>query len=152
MVVVLETEGDQDKTHLYFRVQQYNIQLVLFLGSLKLFTDDDREYKTLTQRVSQQVFHINGNISSIERLVGYLGGSRDTPDTRTKLYVIVFSDSPMELILSFPQPWSNRIDSRTYQRLDQRLEESSTIPNCGPKKSGMCRIVWSSCISLTCPL
>lgn len=100
--MVLETEGDQDKTHLYFRVQQDNIQLVLFLGSLKLFTDDDREYKTLTQRVSQQVFHINGNISSIERLVGYLGGSRDTPDTRTKLYVIVFSDSPMELILSFP--------------------------------------------------
>lgn len=80
---------------------------ILFFNTLAhpiLFVDDDREYKTLTQRVSQQVFHINGNISSIERLVGYLGGSRDTPDTRTKLYVIVFSDSTIELILSFPQP------------------------------------------------
>lgn len=81
----------------YFFIFQYYLLT-------KLFLDDDREYKTLTQRVSQQVFHINGNISSIERLVGYLGGSRDTPDTRTKLYVIVFSDSTIELILSFPQP------------------------------------------------
>ncbi|KAI7886560.1 t-SNARE [Lichtheimia hyalospora FSU 10163] len=58
--------------------------------------NDDREYKTLTQRVSQQVFHINGNISSIERLVGYLGGSRDTPDTRTKLHEV--TESTRELI------------------------------------------------------
>ncbi|CDH50338.1 hypothetical protein RO3G_03490 [Lichtheimia corymbifera JMRC:FSU:9682] len=61
-----------------------------------LLSDDDREYKTLTQRVSQQVFHINGNISSIERLVGYLGGSRDTPDTRTKLHEV--TESTRELI------------------------------------------------------
>ncbi|KAG0169596.1 hypothetical protein DFQ30_003474 [Apophysomyces sp. BC1015] len=47
--------------------------------------DDDREYKAITQRVSQQVFHINGNISSIERLVGFLGGPRDTADVRNKL-------------------------------------------------------------------
>ncbi|KAG0179050.1 hypothetical protein DFQ28_003515 [Apophysomyces sp. BC1034] len=49
--------------------------------------DDDREYKAITQRVSQQVFHINGNISSIERLVGFLGGPRDTADVRNKLQV-----------------------------------------------------------------
>lgn len=45
----------------------------------------DSDYKSLTQRVSQQVFHINGNITSIERLVGFLGTSRDTPDIRNKL-------------------------------------------------------------------
>lgn len=47
--------------------------------------DDDREYKTLVQRVSQQVFRINGNITSIERLVNFLGGPRDTADVRNKL-------------------------------------------------------------------
>ncbi|OAC98927.1 hypothetical protein MUCCIDRAFT_191143 [Mucor lusitanicus CBS 277.49] len=46
----------------------------------------DSDYKSLTQRVSQQVFHINGNITSIERLVGFLGTSRDTPDIRNKLH------------------------------------------------------------------
>lgn len=50
--------------------------------------DDDREYKAIVQRVSQQVFLINGNISSIERLVGFLGGPRDTTDVRNKLYDI----------------------------------------------------------------
>ncbi|KAI8047738.1 t-SNARE [Gilbertella persicaria] len=44
------------------------------------------DYKTLTQRVSQQVFHINGNITSIERLVGFLGTARDSPDIRNKLH------------------------------------------------------------------
>lgn len=48
--------------------------------------DGENDYKTLTQRVSQQVFHINGNITSIERLVGFLGTARDTPDIRNKLY------------------------------------------------------------------
>jgi syntaxin 7 len=48
--------------------------------------DNDGEYKSLTQRVSQQVFHINGNITSIERLVAFLGTSRDNPDVRNKLH------------------------------------------------------------------
>lgn len=50
-----------------------------------LIDDNDGEYKSLTQRVSQQVFHINGNITSIERLVAFLGTSRDNPDVRNKL-------------------------------------------------------------------
>ncbi|KAI9498304.1 t-SNARE [Zychaea mexicana] len=58
--------------------------------------DDDRDYKALTQRVSQQVFHINGNITSIERLVGFLGGPRDTTDVRSKLHDV--TESTRELI------------------------------------------------------
>ncbi|KAI7866368.1 t-SNARE [Spinellus fusiger] len=57
---------------------------------------EDREYKSLTQRVSQQVFHINGNISSIERLVGFLGTARDTPDIRNKLHDV--TEATRELI------------------------------------------------------
>ncbi|CAO3684524.1 hypothetical protein CU097_011946 [Rhizopus azygosporus] len=56
----------------------------------------DLEYKKLTQRVSQQVFHINGNITSIERLVGFLGTSRDTPDIRNKLHDV--TEGTRELI------------------------------------------------------
>lgn len=52
----------------------------------KVFIDGgDSDYKNLAQRVAQQVFHINGNITSIERLVGFLGMARDTPDIRNKL-------------------------------------------------------------------
>ncbi|OBZ85178.1 Syntaxin-22 [Choanephora cucurbitarum] len=46
----------------------------------------DNDYKKLTQRVSQQVFHINGNITSIERLIGFLGTSKDSTDIRNKLH------------------------------------------------------------------
>lgn len=45
----------------------------------------ESDYKHLAQRVAQQVFHINGNITSIERLVGFLGTARDTTDIRNKL-------------------------------------------------------------------
>lgn len=57
---------------------------VSFISKLHL-DGNDMDYKTLALRVSQQVFHINGNITSIERLVGFLGTSRDTPDIRNKL-------------------------------------------------------------------
>ncbi|CEP10506.1 hypothetical protein [Parasitella parasitica] len=50
----------------------------------------DSDYKTLTQSVAQQVFHINGNITSINRLVGFLGTSRDTADIRNKLQVFYY--------------------------------------------------------------
>ncbi|CAO3653231.1 unnamed protein product [Mucor hiemalis] len=56
----------------------------------------ENDYKTLTQRVSQQVFHINGNITSIERLVGFLGTARDTPDIRNKLHDV--TEGTRELI------------------------------------------------------
>ncbi|KAI9354402.1 t-SNARE [Pilaira anomala] len=48
------------------------------------------------QQVSQQVFHINGNITSIERLVGFLGTARDTPDIRNKLHDV--TEGTRELI------------------------------------------------------
>ncbi|KAI9483661.1 MAG: t-SNARE [Benjaminiella poitrasii] len=58
--------------------------------------ESDNEYKSLTQRVSQQIFHINGNITSIERLVGFLGTARDSPDTRNKLHDV--TEGTRELI------------------------------------------------------
>ncbi|KAI9030666.1 t-SNARE [Phycomyces nitens] len=58
--------------------------------------DDDMEYKALTQQVSQQVFHINGNISSIERLVNFLGTPKDSSDIRNKLHEV--TESTRELI------------------------------------------------------
>ncbi|SAM08186.1 hypothetical protein [Absidia glauca] len=48
--------------------------------------DDEKDYRALVQKVSQQVFRINGNITSLERLVNFLGGPRDTADVRTKLH------------------------------------------------------------------
>ncbi|KAI9478840.1 MAG: t-SNARE, partial [Benjaminiella poitrasii] len=39
-----------------------------------------------TQRIAQQIFHINGNITSIERLVNFLGTLRDTAEIRGKLH------------------------------------------------------------------
>ncbi|KAI8394223.1 t-SNARE [Radiomyces spectabilis] len=77
--------------------------------------DDDREYKTLTQRVSQQVFHINGNISSIERLVGFLGGPRDTADIRSKLHDV--TEATRELIKDSTSDIKNLAQ---YQSLDSR--------------------------------
>lgn len=50
-----------------------------------MIIDDDRQYKELTQRIAQQIFHINGNISNIERLVNFLGGPRDTSEIRGTL-------------------------------------------------------------------
>ncbi|KAI9361580.1 t-SNARE [Pilaira anomala] len=47
---------------------------------------DDYQFKELTQRIAQQIFHINGNISSIERLVKLLGGPRDTSEIRGNLH------------------------------------------------------------------
>ncbi|ORY94758.1 t-SNARE [Syncephalastrum racemosum] len=52
--------------------------------------------RTLTVRVSQQVFHINGNIASIERLVSFLGTPRDTTDIRNKLHDV--TEATRELI------------------------------------------------------
>lgn len=46
---------------------------------------DDLNYKQITQRISQQIFHINGNITSIDRLIDFLGGPRDSVEIRNKL-------------------------------------------------------------------
>ncbi|KAG2213055.1 hypothetical protein INT47_011204 [Mucor saturninus] len=56
----------------------------------------ESDYKNLSQRVAQQVFHINGNINSIERLVGFLGTARDTTDIRNKLHDV--TEGTRELI------------------------------------------------------
>ncbi|KAI7905450.1 t-SNARE [Cokeromyces recurvatus] len=58
--------------------------------------ESDSDYKMLTQRVSQQIFHINGNITSIERLIGFLGTLKDNPDIRNKLHDV--TESTRELI------------------------------------------------------
>ncbi|KAI8878955.1 t-SNARE, partial [Backusella circina FSU 941] len=58
--------------------------------------DDDRQYKELVQRIAQEIFHINGNITSIERLVGFLGTNKDSPDTRGNLHDV--TNATRELI------------------------------------------------------
>ncbi|KAF8935404.1 t-SNARE [Dissophora ornata] len=42
-------------------------------------------YETKIKHIGQQVFRISSNISSIQRLVGYLGTAKDSQDVRTKL-------------------------------------------------------------------
>ncbi|KAF9585055.1 Zinc phosphodiesterase ELAC protein 2 [Lunasporangiospora selenospora] len=39
-----------------------------------------------TQRISQEVFRISSDVSSIQRLVGFLGTNKDTEDMRSKLH------------------------------------------------------------------
>ena len=46
-------------------------------------------YETKIKHIGQQVFRISSNISSIQRLVGYLGSAKDSQDVRTKLYVSI---------------------------------------------------------------
>ncbi|KAG0243419.1 t-SNARE [Mortierella sp. GBAus27b] len=42
-------------------------------------------YQTKIKQISQQVFRINTNVTSIQRLVGFLGTLKDSQDVRTKL-------------------------------------------------------------------
>ncbi|KAI9321798.1 t-SNARE [Dichotomocladium elegans] len=68
------------------------------------------------------VFHINGNITSIERLVGFLGGPKDTPDTRNKLHEV--TESTRELI----KDSTNDIKSLAqFQTNDQRKARQRKI-------------------------
>ncbi|KAI8996896.1 t-SNARE [Pilobolus umbonatus] len=53
--------------------------------------NDDVEYKEVTQKIAQQLFHINGNISHIERLVRMLGGNKDTIEMRNTLHDITMA-------------------------------------------------------------
>ncbi|KAG0260412.1 hypothetical protein DFQ27_003528 [Actinomortierella ambigua] len=45
-------------------------------------------YQARLQQISQQVFRISRNVSSIDRLVGFLGTSKDTAEVRQKLHNI----------------------------------------------------------------
>ncbi|KAG0368772.1 hypothetical protein BGZ54_001196 [Gamsiella multidivaricata] len=42
-------------------------------------------FQAKINHISQQVFRISSNVSSIQRLVGYLGTTKDSQDVRTKL-------------------------------------------------------------------
>ncbi|PHZ12861.1 t-SNARE [Rhizopus microsporus ATCC 52813] len=87
----------------------------------------DLEYKKLTQRVSQQVFHINGNITSIERLVGFLGTSRDTPDIRNKLHDV--TEGTRELIkdttndIKSLSQYQTTVGSKKQQKLSKDFQK-----------------------------
>ncbi|RCH86068.1 hypothetical protein CU097_002565 [Rhizopus azygosporus] len=73
------------------------------LGSTNIIDadEDSVQYKQLTQRIAQQIFHINGNISSMERLVGLLGGPRDTSEIRSSLHDV--TEATRDLIKSTTQ-------------------------------------------------
>ncbi|KAF9381479.1 hypothetical protein CPC16_009831 [Podila verticillata] len=47
---------------------------------------NQRAHAATIQQISQQVFRISSNVSSIQRLVGYLGTNKDTEDVRAKLH------------------------------------------------------------------
>jgi t-SNARE complex subunit (syntaxin) len=53
--------------------------------------DNDRQYKSLSQRISQQVFKITNNVASINRMVGQLGSARDTQELRNQLHGVTES-------------------------------------------------------------
>ncbi|GJJ72809.1 hypothetical protein EMPS_05167 [Entomortierella parvispora] len=50
--------------------------------------DAAQAFSTRVQQISQQVFKINSNVSSIQRLVALLGTHKDTEELRTKLHDI----------------------------------------------------------------
>lgn len=43
------------------------------------------DYDRKVKEISDQVFRISSNITSIQRLVGYVGTSKDTQEIRSKL-------------------------------------------------------------------
>ncbi|KAJ1660560.1 hypothetical protein IWQ61_000523 [Dispira simplex] len=47
---------------------------------------DEHEYRTLVQRVSQNVFRVNTNVSNMQRLVVQLGRSQDNQQARQRLH------------------------------------------------------------------
>ncbi|GAB5592802.1 hypothetical protein Unana1_07702 [Umbelopsis nana] len=65
-------------------------------GPIAIEEHDDLNYKQITQRISQQIFHINGNISSIDRLIDFLGGPRDSAEIRSKLHNV--TEATRELV------------------------------------------------------
>lgn len=83
------------------RISPYNINST---------SDEERQYKELTQQIAQQIFHINGNINSIDRLVGFLGTARDTSEIRSSLHDV--TNATRELIKDCTQ------DLKLLSRLD----------------------------------
>ncbi|KAF9997372.1 hypothetical protein BGZ80_009323 [Entomortierella chlamydospora] len=46
-------------------------------------------YQAKIKHISQQIFRISSNVSTIQRLVGYLGTLKDSQEVRTKLYAAI---------------------------------------------------------------
>ncbi|RHZ72830.1 hypothetical protein Glove_238g11 [Diversispora epigaea] len=65
-------------------------------GITNTFSDDDSRYKSLSKSISQQIFNITSNVASIQKLVSYLGTSKDTPDVRAKLHTL--TDKTRDLV------------------------------------------------------
>ncbi|CAJ0766661.1 10644_t:CDS:2, partial [Entrophospora sp. SA101] len=53
-------------------------------GGMYVELDNIQGYRNLSKDVSQQIFKITNNVASIQKLVGYLGTSKDTQDVRSK--------------------------------------------------------------------
>jgi len=53
--------------------------------SFSYVADAAQAFSARVQQISQQVFKINSNVSSIQRLVALLGTHKDTEELRTKL-------------------------------------------------------------------
>ncbi|CAG8484841.1 9234_t:CDS:10 [Acaulospora colombiana] len=77
----------------YQNVDSYKAALnakAVKIGNESVFTEerrgDELRYKNLSKNISQQIFTITSNMTSIRNLVGYLGTAKDTPDVRTKLH------------------------------------------------------------------
>nr|CAG8491227.1 8508_t:CDS:2 [Entrophospora candida] len=57
-------------------------------GGMYVELDNIQGYRNLSKDVSQQIFKITNNVASIQKLVGYLGTSKDTQDVRSKLHTL----------------------------------------------------------------
>ncbi|KAI7901827.1 t-SNARE [Cokeromyces recurvatus] len=87
----------------------------------------------LTQRIAQQIFHINGNISSIERLVNFLGTPKDTIEIRGKLHdvtnatrdLVKLSTQDLKSLSSFQiqDPKKNRQRRLEQQKLSKDFQK-----------------------------
>ncbi|KAG0237459.1 hypothetical protein BGW41_008401 [Actinomortierella wolfii] len=74
-------------------------------------------YKNRVQQISQQVFRISSNVSTIDRLVGFLGTSKDTAEVRQKLHTV--TEETRELVKDVGQDIK---DLARYDTSGRKLE------------------------------
>jgi uncharacterized protein (UPF0210 family) len=107
--------------------------------------ESDLEYKKLTQTVSQQVFHINGNITSIEKLVGFLGTSKDTPYVRNKLHDV--TEGTRELIknttndIKLLSQYQTNKSNKSVRKIDEYLLNRVAYILTATKKVGTTKVI-----------
>ncbi|KAL1921383.1 uncharacterized protein VTP21DRAFT_11099 [Calcarisporiella thermophila] len=105
------------------------------IGVSALIDDDDKEYRLLSRRISQQVININGNVASINRLIGYLGTRKDTEDTRTKLHdlteatrdLIKTTTESLKTLTHFPCNDANKTRQRKLEQQKLSKEFQSVM-------------------------